>query len=87
MLASLNAADGFALAMVLILALGLGVVALLLVSIARHGKRRDREVEALLDEVRRQSGQERLPAAAAAPAEDAPAAREPWERDADWWRA
>jgi hypothetical protein len=81
MLALLNAADGFAMAMVLILTLGLGVVALLLGSIVRHGKRRDHELEALLDEVRRETEPDRQPAPSAPPE-----SREPWERDGDWWK-
>jgi hypothetical protein len=84
-LAFLNAADGFALSMVLILTLGLGVVALLLGSIARHGKRRDHELEALLDELRREDAdQGRQAAVSTSPEPTAP--REPWERDGDWWK-
>jgi len=86
MLAFLNAADGFAMAMVLILTLGLGVVALLIASIARHGKRRDHQVEALLEELRREEAEQgRQPAVSASP--ESTAAREPWERDGDWWKS
>lgn len=73
--------DGFAMTMVLILSLSFGVVALLLLSITRHGKKRDREVEKLLDEVRRDEEAEKIPTPSATPDR-----REPWERDGDWWK-
>ena len=47
---ALNSADGFALAMIAILGLSFGVVFLILFSIVRHGERRNREVERLIDE-------------------------------------
>jgi hypothetical protein len=84
MLALLNAVDGFAMAMVVILTLGLGVVALLLGSIVRNGRRRDREVEELLDEIRRDAERDRQPAPSAPP--ESRASREPWVRDGDWWK-
>jgi hypothetical protein len=80
-LAVVSAVDGFAMAMVVILTLGLGVVALLLWSITRHGKRRDREVEDLIEEVRRDQDARKLPTPTAPPE-----AREPWEKDGDWWK-
>jgi hypothetical protein len=83
-LALLNAVDGFAMAMVVILTLSLGVVALLLGSIVRHGRRRDREVEELLDEVRREAEESPQPAPSAPT--DSRESREPWERDGDWWK-
>ena len=73
--------DGFAMTMVLILALSLGVVALLLGSIFRNGKRRDRQVEDLIDEVRRSQEPRKVPAPSATPE-----TREPWEKDGDWWK-
>ncbi len=76
-----NAADGFAMAMVVILTLSLGVVALLVHGIYRSGKRRESEVEKLLDEVRRDEEAEKLPASAATSEQ-----REPWEKDEDWWK-
>ncbi|TAE78311.1 MAG: hypothetical protein EAZ65_05275 [Verrucomicrobia bacterium] len=81
LLAVIDAADGFALTMVGILTLGLGVVALLLISISRHGKRRNHEVEALIDEVRRQEAAEKQTTPAAADP-----SRQPWEKDAEWWK-
>ena len=76
-----NAADGFAMAMVVILTLSLGVVALLVHGIYRSGKRRESEVDKLLDEVRRDENAEKHPAPSA-PAEQG----EPWEKDEDWWK-
>ncbi len=73
--------DGFAMTMVLVLVFSLGVVGLLLWSILRHGKRRDREVEDLLEEVRRSQEPEKMPAPSATPE-----AREPWEKEGDWWK-
>lgn len=73
--------DGFAMTMVLILILSLGVVALLLVSIFRNGKRRDRQVEELIEEVRRSQEDRKIPLPSAAPE-----AREPWEKEGDWWK-
>jgi hypothetical protein len=79
-LGTVSEVDGFAMALVLILILSFGIVALLLGSITRHGKRRDREVEDLLEEVRDQEA-EKLPSPAATPE-----TREPWEKDGDWWK-
>jgi len=73
--------DGFAMTMVLILILSLGVVALLLVSIFRNGKRRDHQVEDLLEEVRRSEDDRKIPLPSAAPE-----VREPCEKDGDWWK-
>lgn len=73
--------DGFAMAMVLILVLSFGVVALLLVSIFRSGKRRHDPVEDLIEEVRREDDASKMPASTAASEQ-----REPWEKDGDWWK-
>ncbi len=73
--------DGLAMTMLVVLILSFGVVALLLWSIFRHGKRRDHEVEDLLEEVRRSQEPEKVPAPSATPE-----AREPWEKDGDWWK-
>lgn len=80
MLSAINQSDGFALAMLAMLAISFGFVLLILVAIFRHGKRRDPEVEKLMDEV---GDGDKKPEKAGAP--DAPA-REPWEKDSDWWR-
>jgi hypothetical protein len=82
-LANISDVDALAISMVLILALSFGVVAMLILSITRHGKRRDREVEHLLDEVRREEEAEKLPAPSAGTAAET---REAWEKDGDWWK-
>ena len=78
-----SAADGFAMAMVVILVLALGTVALLLAGIYRSGKRRECEVQQLLDELSEEERpeDERHPAPSG-PGED----RAPWEREEDWWK-
>jgi hypothetical protein len=84
-LGTVNAADGFAMAMVVILVLSLGIVALLAAGIYRSGKRRENEeVEKLLEELRREEEEELQKHHPASPtgAED----REPWEKEADWWK-
>jgi len=80
---TVNAVDGFAMAMVVILTLSMSVVALLLYCISRNGKKREREVEDLIEEVRRaeEDEEKRLPAAPASGE-----AREPWEKEEDWWK-
>jgi flagellar biosynthesis/type III secretory pathway M-ring protein FliF/YscJ len=80
-IARVNEVDGFAMALVLILVLSFGVVALLLVSIFRNTKRRESEVEKLLDEVTRKDQTPKHPAPSAPPD-----TREPWEKDGDWWK-
>lgn len=80
-LGAVNAADGFAMAMVVILVLSLGVVALLAAGIYRSGKRRENDVEKLLDELRQEHEAERHPTPST-PVET----REPWEREEDWWK-
>ena len=78
-----HAADGFAMAMVVILIFSLGIVALLVAGIYRSGKRREDEVEKLLEELRREEEEEQKkhPTPPAGTEE-----REPWEKDVDWWK-
>lgn len=73
--------DGFAMTMVLILVLSFSVVALLLVSIFRSGKRSSDPVDDLIEEVRRSQKPRKVPSPAATPE-----TREPWEKDGDWWK-
>ena len=80
-LGEVSAVDGLALAMVAILTLSLGIVALLAAGIYRSGKRRESEVEKLLEELRREEEEKRHPASPAGGEE-----REPWEKEVDWWR-
>jgi hypothetical protein len=78
-----HAADGFAMAMVVILIFSLGIVALLAFGIYRSGKRREDEVEKLLEELRREEEEEqRKHPASPTGAEES----EPWEKEADWWK-
>lgn len=78
---AVNAVDGFAMAMVVILILSLGVVALLVGGIYRSGKRRESEVEKLLEELRQEELEEKHPASPAGTEE-----RASWERKEDWWK-
>ena len=83
----LHAADGFAMAMVVILILSLGIVALLAARIYRSGKRRENEVEKLLEELRREEAEEEAQQQKKHPTPPAGAEdREPWEKDVDWWK-
>ena len=81
----LHAADGFAMAMVVILIFSFGIVATLAVGIYRSGKRRENEVEKLLEEVRRdveeEERQQKHPTPPTGTEE-----REPWEKEVDWWK-
>lgn len=80
---AITAADGFALTMILILALGLGFVFVILFAIHRNMNRHDREVDELLDELRKKEDDpERQPK----PRQAAGTKREAWERDSDWWK-
>ena len=78
----MNEADAFALAMIGMLTLSLGVVFGILVCMVRNGSRRDPEVDRLLEEVARE---EKEGVATAAVGQEAPA-RQPWERESDWWK-
>jgi hypothetical protein len=81
----LHAADGFAMAMVVILILSLGIVALLAARIYRSGKRRENEVEKLLEELRREEQEAEEQKKHPTPPSGAEQ-REPWEKEADWWK-
>ncbi|HEY1123391.1 MAG TPA: hypothetical protein VGE67_17380 [Haloferula sp.] len=81
----LHAADGFAMAMVVILIFSLGILATLAVGIYRSGKRRENEVEKLLEEVRREVEEEERQQKHPAPPTGVEQ-REPWEKDVDWWK-
>ncbi|MCW1925114.1 hypothetical protein OKA05_21310 [Luteolibacter arcticus] len=83
-LAILHAADGFAMAMVVILIFSLGIVGLLAAGIYRSGKRRENEVEKLLEELRREEEEEQQKHPA--PPAGANETRDPWEKDPDWWQ-
>ncbi|MCW1886984.1 hypothetical protein OKA04_19755 [Luteolibacter flavescens] len=84
----MHPADGFALAMVVILVFSLGIVVLLAVGIYRSGKRRPSEAEDLIEELRLEEEAERQrqdeQKHPASPTRDEE--REPWEKEADWWK-
>ncbi len=78
---SLSASDGLVIAMLAMMTLSLSVVGLLFLSMRVNAARRNREVDALLDEVAEDERREKQ-----AVPEEAKAA-EPWERDGDWWKS
>lgn len=75
------AADGFVIAMLVMMALSLGTLVVLAICMRRNVARRNREVDELLEEVAAEEEREKLAQAAG----EAPA-REPWEKDGDWWK-
>ncbi len=74
-----SAVDAFAVAMLLMMTLSMGVIALLFYTILRNARRRNRDVENLIDEVAEDAAAE----PAASPAK---ATLEAWEKEADWWK-
>ena len=76
----LSAGDGLVITMLAMMALSLSVVGLLFLSMRVNAARRNREVDALLDEVAEDERREMQ-----AVREKAKPA-EPWERDGDWWK-
>ncbi len=75
------AADGFVIAMLVMMALSLGTLLVLAICMRRNVARRNRQVDELLEEVAAEEARGNLAQAVA----DAPA-REPWEKDGDWWK-
>lgn len=80
-------ADGFALAMTAMLALAFLTVSTLLFAIRRNSRRRNDDVERLIDGLTRKKRKEKRPGPPSGkrPA-PAPPEKEPWERDGDWWK-
>ena len=74
-----SAVDAFAVAMLLMMTLSMGVIALLFYTILRNARRRNRDVENLIDEVAEDAAAE----PAASPEK---ATLEAWEKEADWWK-
>jgi hypothetical protein len=72
--------DGFAIAMIAVMSSAFGMIGLLIFGIVRSARKRDREVDDLVDEV---SAPTKKPPVAAAQPEKKPAA---WEREGDWWK-
>ncbi|MES2923065.1 MAG: hypothetical protein V4819_16030 [Verrucomicrobiota bacterium] len=79
--ASLSASDGFVIAMLAMMALSLCVLIVLAICMRRNVARRNRQVDELLEEVAAEEARENRARAVA----DTPA-REPWEKDGDWWK-
>ena len=78
---AITEADGLALAMMGVMLLAFGVIFSLLFCIVRAAKRRDPEVDRLMDEVEQEEKEEKL--VKVAPAEKK---REKWEKDGEWWK-
>ena len=78
----LSASDGFAIAMLSMILLSMSVIVMLLVCMFRSAARRDPQVDQLLDEVEEESKKENL---AGTTGEAAPE-KQPWEKDANWWK-
>lgn len=75
----LNAADGFAIAMLGMIVLSWSVLFLLFWTMRRQSAKRDRQVDALLEELEtRESARPSMPRAARK--------RPTWERNPDWWK-
>jgi hypothetical protein len=80
--AILSASDGLVITMLCAMALSLGVIGVLIFCMRRNARRRDRQVDELLEEVAAAEERDRH----AASVEDPPGAA-PWERDGDWWKS
>ncbi|MBK1883007.1 hypothetical protein JIN85_11310 [Luteolibacter pohnpeiensis] len=74
--------DGLVIAMLIAMALSCGVVLMLIFTIVWNVRRRDDEVDELLEEIRATEEVEQPVVANQEPTER----REPWERPADWWK-
>ena len=77
------AADTFAVAMMLVMFSSFAVVGLLVLSMKRNVARRDRHVDALLEELR-EVPQESVAGNRGRKSPQQPP--EPWQRDDDWWK-
>ncbi len=69
--------DAFAIAMIVVMFSAFGVIALILITMFRNAAKRNKEVDELTDEVEREKPKEKAPVSKA---------REPWEKDGDWWK-
>ncbi|MGE9270300.1 MAG: hypothetical protein ACQKBU_05800 [Verrucomicrobiales bacterium] len=80
-LSTVNEADGFALAMLVMLVLALGAVLMILLRIAQNAsKHHDNELDGLNDRTGVPEPKNADPRNPGNPP------REPWEKDADWWK-
>lgn len=71
--------DAFAIAMIAVMGCAFGIIALMIFGIIRSARKRNREVEDLLDEVSAPPKKPPVPT----PTEKK---SEPWEREGDWWK-
>ncbi len=76
---AINAVDAFALSMLGVIGLAFGTITMLFVCMRRAASRRDPHVDALLEEVERETLRQGQAGAGGHK-------REPWERGSDWWR-
>lgn len=81
-IAQIGAADGFAIAMLGVILLSMGTLATLFFCMRRSASKRDPQVDALLEELEAEEREQHHTTT------DAEAkSREPWEREADWWKS
>lgn len=80
-MATLEASDGFAIAMITMILLAFGMLASLGFCMRANAARRDHQVDELLEEISDEEQRRKQ-----VPAEEAPPA-EAWERDGDWWKS
>lgn len=78
MFAGMTEADGFAIAMMVMLSFALGSILIILIRIARNASKHRDDVDELMDEARKE------PVAPSGKKDQA--TREPWEKEADWWK-
>ncbi|MFT4175057.1 MAG: hypothetical protein QM627_00230 [Luteolibacter sp.] len=81
---AMTSADGMVLVLFVVLALSFGIVLTMVLTIRASLTKRNRDVEELLEEVAAEVAKEArtLPAAGSALYQE----RQPWEREADWWK-
>ncbi|MFD0894676.1 hypothetical protein KBB96_05340 [Luteolibacter ambystomatis] len=78
----LTAADGFAFAMLAVIAASFGVLLALFLSMRRQARRRDSQVDELLQEL--EAAEKKTQADKENP--EPPPSPPPWERPPDWWK-
>jgi hypothetical protein len=83
--------NGFALTMIAILGLGLGTAFMVILTVIRHSGRTETEVDELIEEAHREvhgsGGENAQEEAVPEPASSSAPVAQPWEKEADWWKA
>jgi hypothetical protein len=79
------ATNGFVIAILAVLFLSFGTVATLVLCMRRNAANRDKEVDALLDELANEEKQKTSPPHQPDPTHPTKPL-EPWERNPDWWK-